>query len=187
MECVQASEASHTSQKATCVQLSERRIHNLSTCSKMFPVSLLIKFLIILALISRSRSRFAQTTKVEVHHYMLTIEFYLETTIHILILKFSPWVHLVESWKGRTSHGGNFCLLLFCLLVLFGHTTISVCLSLSSSFSLFKYEYESTVTFFFSKCWYFKEVSEYLDQHFSTFLNAATLQYSSSCCADPWP
>lgn len=76
MECVQASEASHMSQKATCVQLSERRIHNLSICSKMFPVSLLIKFLIILAHVSRSRSRFARTTKVEVRHYMLTIEFY---------------------------------------------------------------------------------------------------------------
>lgn len=135
MECVQASEASHTSQNATCVQLSER-IHNLSICSKMFPVSLLIKFLIILVLISRSRSRFAQTTKVEVRHYMLMIEFYWKTTIHILILIFSPWVNLVESWKDRPSDGGNFCLLLFCLLVLFGHTTVSVCLSLSSFFSL---------------------------------------------------
>lgn len=136
IECVQASEASHTSQNATCVQLSERRIHSLSICSKMFPVSLLIKFLIILVHISRSRSRFAQTTKVEVCHYMLMIEFYWKTTIRILILKFSPWGHLVESWKDRTSDGGNFCLLLFCLLVLFGHTTVSVCLSLSSSFSL---------------------------------------------------
>ena len=76
MECTQASEASHTSQNATCVHLSERRFHNLSICSKLFPVSLLIKFLIILVLISRSRSRFAQTTKVEVRHYMLMIEFY---------------------------------------------------------------------------------------------------------------
>lgn len=131
MECAQASEASHTSQNATCVHLSERRFHSLSICSKLFPVSLLIKFLIILVLISRSRSRFAQTTKVEVRHYMLMIEFYWKITIHILILKFSPWVHLVESWKGRTSNGGNFCLLLFCLFVLFGHTTVSVWLSLS--------------------------------------------------------
>lgn len=76
MECAQTLEASHTSQKATCVQLSERRIHNLSICSKIFPVSLLIKFLIILVHISRSRSRFAQTTKVEVCHYVLMIEFY---------------------------------------------------------------------------------------------------------------
>lgn len=136
MECVQASEASHMSQKATCVQLPERRIHDLSICSKMFPVSLLIKFLIILAHVSRSRSRFARTTKVEVRHYMLTIEFYWKITMHILILKFSPWVHLLGSWKGQISDGGNFCLFLFCLLLLFGHTTVSVCLSLSSLFSL---------------------------------------------------
>lgn len=125
MEWVQASEASHMSQKATCVQLSER-IHNLSICSKMFPVSILIKFLIILAHISRSRSRFAQTTKVEVCHYMLMIEFYGKITKYILILKFSPRVYLLGSWKDQTSDGG-----IFCLLVLFGHTTISVCLSLS--------------------------------------------------------
>lgn len=76
MECAQTLEASHTSQKATCVQLSERRIHSLSICSKIFPVSLLIKFLIILVHISRSRSGFAQTTKIEVCHYVLMIEFY---------------------------------------------------------------------------------------------------------------